>query len=99
MELSIIIPVYNLENYIEDCLKSCLNQDIEDYEIICVDDGSKDNSPVILDRYAREYPGRIKVFHKENGGVSSARNYGLERAQGDWIWFVDGDDLIQKKLY
>ena len=97
MLLSIIIPVYNLQEYIEDCLKSCLDQDFNDYEIICVNDGSKDDSAVILDRYAEMYPQIIRVIHKENGGVSSARNIGLEHATGRWIWFVDGDDYIAPK--
>lgn len=95
MELSIIIPVYNLEKYIEDCLKSCLQQDIDEYEIICVDDGSIDGSAKILDDFTNKYPQKIRVMHKENGGVSSARNLGIENAIGKWIWFVDGDDCIK----
>ncbi len=95
MELSIIIPVYNLEKYIEACLKSCLMQDIDDYEVLCIDDGSKDGSVKILDDYATRYVGKITVFHKENGGVSSARNEGIKRAAGKWVWFVDGDDCIK----
>ncbi len=94
MFLSIIIPVYNLEKYIAECLESCLNQDFVDYEIICVNDGSKDNSGEILDRYSRKYPERIRVFHQENAGVSCARNFGINMAQGKWIWCVDGDDVI-----
>ncbi len=96
MFLSIIIPVYNLEEYIEDCIESCLNQSFEDYEIICVNDGSKDNSAAILDAYSQKHPKKIKVIHKPNGGVSSARNKGLEMATGKWLWFVDGDDYIAK---
>lgn len=95
MEFSIIIPVYNLERYIEDCLKSCLQQNIDEYEIICVDDGSTDGSAKILDDFANRYQTKIKVLHKENGGVSSARNLGLKSACGEWIWFVDGDDCIK----
>ncbi len=95
MKLSIIIPVYNLERYIEDCLKSCLIQDIDDYEIICINDGSKDNSGTILGEYAIKYPEKIKIIHKQNGGVSSARNEGLNIATGKWVWFVDGDDCIK----
>lgn len=95
MDISIIIPVYNLEKYIEDCLKSCLMQDIEHYEVICVDDGSQDASGAILDKYAVKYPEIIRVVHKSNGGVSSARNLGIKEAQGEFIWFVDGDDCIK----
>ncbi len=89
-----MIPVYNLQDYIGECLDSCLNQDFDDYEIICVDDGSKDNSAEILDRYAKQYPEKIKVFYKENSGVSATRNKGIEYITGDWVWFVDGDDCI-----
>ena len=91
--LSIIIPVYNVEDYLENCLESCIAQNLSDYEIICVDDGSTDKSSAILDIYAEKYD-FITVFHKENGGVSSARNFGIERAHGKWIWFVDADDYI-----
>ena len=76
-----------------ECLDSCLAQDLDDYEIICVDDGSTDNSGAILDEYAQKHS-NILVFHKENGGVSSARNYGIQKAGGKWIWFVDADDFI-----
>ena len=89
-----MIPVYNLQDYIKECLDSCLNQNFDDYEIICVDDGSKDDSPKILREYAERYPNKIKVYFKENSGVSSTRNKGLEYISGDWIWFVDGDDCI-----
>ena len=92
-QLSIIIPVYNVSDYLCECLDSCLAQDLDDYEIICVDDGSKDNSGAILDEYAQKHS-NILVFHKENGGVSSARNYGIQKAGGKWIWFVDADDFI-----
>lgn len=95
IRLSIVIPVYNLENYIAETLDSCLAQDIlpEEYEIICIDDGSKDNSLAVLNHYAQTHS-NIIVHTKENGGVSSARNKGIELAQGQYIWFVDGDDLI-----
>ena len=95
LQLSIIVPVYNLENYIGECLDSLLEQnvDIENYEIIVVNDGSTDNSRAILDDYSKKFD-NIRVFHKENRGVSSARNFALEYALGDYIWFVDGDDLV-----
>ena len=96
MFLSIIIPVYNAEGYIGETLSSLLAQNIskDDYEIICVNDGSKDSSPALLDRFAAEHP-NIVVIHKENGGVTTARNAGLEAARGDYIWFVDADDLVR----
>lgn len=99
IRLSIVIPVYNLENYIAETLDSCLAQDIplEEYEILCIDDGSKDGSLSVLNRYAQSYS-NIVVHTKENGGVSSARNKGIELAQGQYIWFVDGDDMIAKDV-
>lgn len=92
MILSIIIPVYNIESYIRQCINSLLCEN-EDYEIILVDDGSTDNSPQICDEYASKYE-FIYSFHKENGGVSSARNYGMQKACGEYIYFVDGDDYV-----
>ena len=92
--LSIIIPVYNAEKYLEECLNSILSQDINrGYEIICVDDGSTDSSSEILTKYAEQYS-CIKVVKKDNGGVSSARNLGIKKANGKWIWFIDADDYI-----
>ncbi len=93
--LSIIVPVYNVEKYLRDCLDSLLMQDLstDEYEIICVDDGSKDSSPAILDEYAENHA-NIRVIHKQNGGVSSARNVGIEAAKGEYLWFVDSDDCI-----
>lgn len=93
MFLSFVVPVYNAAQYLPECLDSLLAQDISDYEIICVNDGSRDASPEILRRYAAEH-GNIRVINKENGGVVSARNAGLSAAQGDYIWFVDADDFL-----
>ena len=93
MCLSFVVPVYNAAQYLPECLDSLLAQDISDYEIICVNDGSKDASPEILRQYAAEH-GNIRVINKENGGVVSARNAGLSAAQGDFIWFVDADDFL-----
>lgn len=93
LELSIIIPVYNVEKYLEECLNSVLEIRGINYEVLVVNDGSPDNSQKIIDEYCKKND-RIKSFTKENGGLSSARNYGLEKAQGDYIWFVDGDDLV-----
>lgn len=93
MFLSILVPVYNARPYLEECLHSLLEQDIPDYEILCVDDGSTDGSGAILNAFAAEY-GRIVPIHQANSGVSAARNAGLEAASGEYIWFVDADDFI-----
>ena len=95
MKLSIIIPVYNVERYLRQCLDSCLDQDIPktEYEIIIVNDGSPDNSQVIINEYALLYD-NICVINKSNGGLSTARNAGLSIAKGNLIWFVDSDDSI-----
>ena len=103
MKLSIIVPIYNVEQYLHKCVDSLLNQDMDDYEIILVDDGSPDTCPQICDEYAEkakseELRGKscsIKVVHRENGGLSAARNSGIEIAQGEYIMFVDSDDYIE----
>lgn len=94
MKFSIIVPVYNVEEYIQQCLNSILSQTFLDIEIILVDDGSRDKSGAICDEYAKNDL-RIKVIHKENGGLSSARNAGLEVAQGQYLLFIDSDDFWQ----
>ncbi|NGM63426.1 glycosyltransferase [Sphingobacterium sp. SGG-5] len=93
MILSIIIPVYNAEAYLDACIQSIINQTFVDFELVLVDDGSTDLSGMICDKYATKDL-RIKVFHKKNGGVSSARNFGIEQASGNWITFVDSDDRV-----
>lgn len=93
-KVSIIVPVYKAEKYLPQCVDSILSQTFSDWECILVDDGSPDCSGVICDEYAQT-DARIRVIHKENGGVSSARNAGLEEACGEWICFVDSDDTIQ----
>ena len=97
MILSIIIPVYNVEKYVEKCIRSCENQDIpkEDYELIVVNDGSPDGSLAVVERLAKEYS-NIKVISQENRGLSVARNTGLEAARGEYVWFVDSDDWIEE---
>lgn len=90
---SIVIPVYNVAPYLGECLDSLLAQTCSDWEAICVDDGSSDGSETILDTYA-EKDSRIRVFHQKNGGVSSARNHGLEMVQGEWLGFLDSDDMF-----
>ena len=94
--LSIIIPIYNVEKYLTKCIESILNDTYKDYEIILVNDGSKDNSQVIIDEYVKEYPDKIKAYIKENGGLSDARNYGITKASGEYITFIDSDDYIEK---
>lgn len=96
--ISIVVPVYNVEKYLEKCVKSILNQTYKNLEIILVDDGSTDNSGNMCDELAK-LDDRIKVYHKENGGLSDARNYGVERATGAYIGFVDSDDYIEKEMY
>ena len=93
MKVSVIIPVYNVEKYLCKCLDSVVNQTLRDIEIICVDDGSTDSSWEILKEYAQR-DDRIKLIHKENGGLSSARNVAMQVAKGDYIGFIDSDDWI-----
>jgi glycosyltransferase involved in cell wall biosynthesis len=95
--VSVVIPVYNTEKYLIKCIDSVLNQTYKNIEIILVDDGSKDSCPAICDRYAL-LDKRIKVIHKENGGVSDSRNAGIRSANGDYITFIDSDDLIETEM-
>lgn len=95
MKLSIIIPIYNIEKYLSECLDSIVCQDCANIEVILVDDGSTDNSGKIADDYAQKYS-FIQVIHQKNQGVSVARNNGLLNAKGEYIWFVDGDDWIEQ---
>lgn len=90
-QISIIVPVYNAEKYLRECIDSILRQKYKDFELLLVDDGSSDNSPAISDEYARTDE-RVKVIHKPNGGVSSARNAGIDASKGKYIVFVDSDD-------
>lgn len=96
--ISVIVPVYNVEAYLSKCIESIINQTYDDLEIILVDDGSPDKSGEICDEYAKK-DSRIKVIHKENGGLSSARNAGINAANGDLIGFVDSDDYIHPEMY
>lgn len=95
--ISIIIPVYNAEEYISRCIDSITHQIFMDYEVICIDDGSIDNSGLILDQYA-ERDRRIRVIHTENCGIASARNTGMINSSGNWIYFMDADDWIESEL-
>ena len=98
-KVSIIVPVYNVEKYLAKCLDSLVNQTLEDVEIIVVDDGSKDNSKQIIDEFQTKYPDKIKSFVKENGGLSDARNFALDRASGEYIGFVDSDDYATAEMF
>lgn len=92
MKVSFILPIYNVEKYLSECVESILVQTYRDFEILLVDDGSPDNCPALCDEWAKK-DSRIKALHKSNGGSSDARNYGLEHAQGDYVIFVDSDDF------
>ena len=96
--ISIIVPVYRTEKYLDRCVESIVNQTYKNLEIILVDDGSPDDCPKMCDEWAKKDK-RIKVIHKENGGVSSARNIGIKSAKGKYIGFVDSDDYIEKEMY
>lgn len=92
-KVTIIVPVYNVENYINECVDSLINQKYKEIEILLIDDGSTDNSGKICDAYAKN--DNVKVYHKKNGGLSDARNYGLKKATGKYICFVDSDDYVK----
>ena len=96
--LSIIVPAFNIENYISRCLENLINQNYKNIEIIVVNDGSKDKTGEIIDSYAQK-DSRIKVIHKKNEGVSVARNTGIDIAKGDYIGFVDGDDTVDEEMF
>lgn len=98
MKFSVLIPVYNTEKYLEECLQSVLKQTYQDFEIIVVDDGSTDNSGAICDNFQKAYPEKIIVIHKENQGLISARRVGIANASGDYCIFVDSDDSIKNNL-
>lgn len=96
-KISVIIPVYNVEEYIEECLESVVSQSFNDFEVLVINDGSPDHSQNIVDRYVKKYP-FVHSYKKENGGLSSARNYGLKKAKADYVYFLDGDDFIDQDL-
>ena len=98
IKVSVIVPVYNVENYLVKCLDSLVNQTLKEIEIIVVNDGSPDNSQKIIDKFVKKYPKKIKSFIKENEGQGSARNLGLKYAKGEYISFVDSDDCIDKEM-
>lgn len=96
-KVSIIVPIYNVEKYLERCINSLIGQTLEDIQIILVNDGSTDKSGEIAKRYASKYKEKIMYLEKINGGLSDARNYGLSYATGEYIAFLDSDDYIEKK--
>lgn len=102
VKISVIMPMYNVEDFVGECIESILSQTMEEWELICVNDGSRDRSPQIAEEYAGK-DRRIKVIHKENGGLSSARNLGMEYAKGEYLLFLDSDDYLVpealEKLY
>ena len=98
-DVSIIVPVYNVEDYIDKCLSSLVNQTLENIEIIVVNDGSPDNSQKIIDKYVKKYPKKVKCYVKENGGQGSARNFGLTKAKGEYIEYCDSDDYVEEDMF
>ncbi|GGP04108.1 glycosyl transferase [Cloacibacterium rupense] len=98
MKISVIVPVYNVENYLEKCLNSLVNQTLEEIEILVINDGSTDNSQKIIDDFQEKFSQKIKAFSKENGGLSDARNFGIDRASGDFLAFVDSDDYVSETM-
>lgn len=96
--ISVIVPVYKAEEYLPRCINSILSQEFTDFELLLIDDGSPDGSGKICDGYAAK-DSRIRVFHKENGGVSSARNLGLDNATGEWVSFIDSDDYLSPSFF
>ncbi|MPS74231.1 MAG: glycosyltransferase [Chryseobacterium sp.] len=99
IKVSIIVPVYNVELYLEKCLLSLVNQTLQDIEILVVNDGSKDNSQQIIEKFQKDHPNKIFGFIKENGGLSDARNFGIDRAKGQYLGFVDSDDYVSETMF
>ncbi|MCU7617177.1 glycosyltransferase [Chryseobacterium sp. PBS4-4] len=98
-KISIVVPVYNVENYLAKCLDSLVNQTYQNIEILVVNDGSKDDSEKIIQNYAQRFPDKIKAFNKDNGGLSDARNFGIDRATGEYLGFVDSDDFVTTTMF
>jgi len=98
-KVSVIVPVYNVERYLKKCLHSLINQTLQNIEILVINDGSKDHSEEIIQQFAQKYPDKIRAFSKENGGLSDARNFGIDQAAGDYIGFVDSDDYVSEQMF
>lgn len=99
IKVSVIVPVYNVELYLEKCLLSLVNQTLKEIEILVINDGSRDNSQNIIEDFQKKYPEKVFGFIKENGGLSDARNFGIDRAKGEYLGFVDSDDHVCAKMY
>lgn len=99
IKVSVIVPAYNVENYIEKCLNSLVNQTLEEIEIIVVNDGSTDGTKQKIEKYLAQYPEKIIYLEKENGGLSDARNFGMPYAKGEYIGFVDSDDYVENNMF
>ena len=99
IKVSIIVPVYQVEKYLRKCLNSLVNQSLEEIEILVINDGSPDQAQIIIDEFQEKYPSKVKSFLKENGGLSDARNFGLDRATGEFIGFVDSDDEVSETMF
>lgn len=98
-KVSVIVPVFNVEKYLEKCLCSLVGQTLQEIEILVINDGSTDGSQAIIERFSNEYPQKIRAFIKTNGGLSDARNFGLDRAEGEMIGFVDSDDFVSETMF
>ena len=98
-KVSVIVPVYNVEAYLDKCLDSLVNQTLKDIEIIVVNDSTPDNSQQIIDQYVKQYPHKVQSFIKKNGGIADTRNFGLSQATGEYIGFVDGDDYVDLTMF
>lgn len=98
-KVSVIVPVYNVERYLVKCLDSLVKQSLQNIEIIVVNDGSSDGSASIIKKYSEKYPEKVKAFIKENGGLSDARNFGIDKATGDYFGFVDSDDYVSETMF
>ena len=98
-KVSVIVPVYNVELYLEKCLNSLVNQTLQDIEILVINDGSPDNSQEIIDKYSKKYPDIIRAYTKKNGGLSDTRNFGVEKAQGEYLAFIDSDDYVDIDMF
>ena len=99
VDVSLIVPVYNMEQYLVKCMDSLVNQTLETIEIVCVDDGSTDRSYAILKQYEEAYPDKVVVLRKENGGQATARNLGIQKSTGRYIGFVDSDDYVHTSMF
>ena len=93
--VSIIVPCYNVEKYLEQCVESLVNQTVDNYEVLLIDDGSTDQTPELCDQFEKKYKDKIKAYHKKNGGLCDARNYGIKKAKGKYLMFVDSDDWVK----